>query len=106
MEDFKLFNLDSTELYECISSAKIKLKNTNANYKELYRKLEKIKDKFPNIRGILEDEQYSELTLEESENLLKVINLYRDILEMEQYEIFFLGGKETYNFFKKVDILN
>ncbi len=105
MEDFKLFNLDSTELYECISSAKIKLKNTNANYKELYRKLEKIKDKFPNIRGILEDEQYSELTLEESENLLKVINLYRDILEMEQYEIFFLGGKETYNFFKKVDIL-
>lgn len=105
MEDFELFNLDSTELYECISSAKIKLKNTNANYKELYRKLEKIKDKFPNIRGILEDEQHSELTLEESENLLKVINLYRDILEMEQYEIFFLGGKETYNFFKKIDIL-
>ncbi len=26
MEDFELFNLDSTELYECISSAKKKLK--------------------------------------------------------------------------------
>lgn len=105
MENFELFNLDSTELYECISSAKMKLKNTNVDYKNLYRKVEKIKDKFPNIRGILEDEQHSELTLEESENLLKVINLYRDILEMEQYEIFFLGGKETYNFFKKIDIL-
>ncbi len=87
MEDFELFNLDSTELYECISSAKMKLKNTNANYKELYRKVEKIKDKFPNIRNILEDKQYSELTLEESENLLKIINLYRDILQIEQHEI-------------------
>lgn len=105
MSEFELFSIDSEELYECISNIKKKLKKYDMKYQELYKNIENIKDKFPNLRYILEDEKHIELNLEESQKLVEIINLYRDILLIEEHEIFFLGGKEAYNYFKKMDIL-
>ena len=100
-----LYDLDSIELFECIEHLKLELKKDNLEYKEIFDKIEKIKDQYPVVRGILEDEKIDEISLEESKALLKAVNWYRDLLRIEQYHIFFLGGKETYCYFKKLGII-
>ncbi len=105
MKNEKLYSIDSIELFECIENLKLELKKNNAEYKDLFEKIEKIKDKYSNIRGVLEDEKICEMTLEESKELLKAINLYRDLIRIEQYEIFLLGGGECFEYLKKIDVL-
>lgn len=105
MKNNKLYNMDSIELFECMENLKLELKKNNTEYKELFEKIEKIKDKYPNIRGVLEDEKICEMTLEESKELLKAINLYRELIRIEQYEIFLLGGGECFGYLKKIDVL-
>lgn len=105
MKNNKLYDMDSIELFECMENLKLELKKNNAEYKELFEKIEKIKDKYPNIRGVLEDEKICEMTLEESKELLKAINLYRELIRIEQYEIFLLGSGECFWYLKKIDVL-
>ena len=33
-------------------------------------------------------------------------NLYRDLIKIEQYEMFLFGGREMYNYFKSVRIID
>ena len=82
------------------------LKTNNKEYRDLFTKIERFKNKYPNIRGILEDERITEMTLEESKGLVETINLYRDLLKIEQYEMFLFGGREMYNYFKSVGIID
>lgn len=105
MKKCKLYDLESVELFECMEDIKRELKKHNMEYKELFTKIEKLKEKYPNIRGILEDEEICEMTLEESKALLETINLYRDLFRIEQYEIFLFGGRETYNYLKNLRII-
>lgn len=105
MKKYSLYDMDSIELFECIENLKRDLSSKNSEYKEIQRKIERLKNKYPKIRGILEDEEVYELTLQESKALLDVINLMRDSLRIEQYEIFLLGGRENYEYMKKLKIL-
>lgn len=105
MKNEKLYNIESIELFECMENLKLELRKNNAEYKELFENIEEIKDKYPNIRGVLEDEKICEMTLEESKELLKTINLYRDLSRIEQYEIFLLGGKECFGYLKKIKVV-
>lgn len=105
MKKYSLYDMDSIELFECIENLKRDLSSKNSEYKEIQRKIERLKNKSPKIRGILEDEEVYELTLQESQALLEAINLIRDLLRIEQYEIFLLGGRENYEYMKKLKIL-
>lgn len=105
MKKYSLYDMDSIELFECIENLKRDLSSKNSEYKEIQRKIERLKNKYPKIRGILEDEEVYELTLQESQALLVVINLMRDSLRIEQYEIFLLGSRENYEYMKKLKIL-
>lgn len=105
MKNNKLYDIDSIELSECMENLKLQLRKNNAEYKELFENIEEIKDKYPNIRGGLEDEKICEMTLEESKELLKTINLYRDLSRIEQYEIFLLGGGECFGYLKKIEVV-
>lgn len=100
-----LFDMDSVDLYECINGMKFELQSRNFKYKKLQNQVENMKEKFPKIRDILEDEEPSELTIEESSMLIKIINIYRETLRTEEYEIFFLGGREAYKYFRKMEII-
>lgn len=62
-------------------------------------------DRFPNLQLIFEDDEVFELNKEECKMLQKVIQLGLKIDEIEEYSIFFLCGKETYFYFKKMGIL-
>lgn len=105
MEKNELFDIDSVDLYECINGIKFKLQSRNFEYKKLQNQVENMKERVPKIRDILEDEEPSELTIEESSMLIKVVNLYREILRIEEYEIFFLGGGQAYKYFRKMEII-
>lgn len=105
MKNYTLYNMDSIELTECIGNLKLELKKNNSEYKDLSEKIEKIKDKYQNIRGFFEDEKYSKLSDEEAKSLLELINLYRKLISCEQYEIFLLGGHECYGYLKKIKAL-
>ena len=106
MKKSSLYDMESVELFECMENIKRDLKASNKEYKELFTKIERFKDKYPNIRGILEDERITEMTLEECKVLLETINLYRDLLKIEQYEMFLFGVREMYNYFKSVRIID
>ena len=105
MKKFRLYDINSVELFKCMEDLKRNLYKTNKNYKMIYDKIEKIKCKFPKIRGILEDEEVYELNLKESQALLETINLLRDLLRIEQYEIFLLGGRQNYGYLKLLKII-
>ena len=105
MKKSSLYDMESVELFECMENIKRDLKANNKEYKDLFTKIERFKDKYPNIRGILEDERITEMTLEECKVLLETINLYRELLKIEQYEMFLFGGREMYNYFKSVGII-
>ena len=105
MKKSSLYDMESVELFECMENIKRDLKANNKEYKDLFTKIERFKDKYPNIRGILEDERITEMTLEECKVLLETINLYRDLIKIEQYEMFLFGGREMYNYFKSVGII-
>lgn len=105
MKNYSLYDMESVELFECIEELKRDLYSKNNEYRKVYDKIEKIKCKYPKIRGILEDEQVYKLALVESQALLRVINLMRELLRIEQYEIFLLGSRENYEYMKKLKIL-
>ena len=105
MKMFDLYDVDSVELFECMENAKLDLKKNNDEYKDISRKIEKIKEKYPNIRGILEDEKVTQMSALECSELVNCINLYRDLLRIEQNEIFFLGGRWCFEYLRRIGVV-
>lgn len=63
MKKYNLYDMESIELFEYIEELKRDLYSKNNEYRKIYDKIEKIKCKYSKIRGILEDEQFYELSL-------------------------------------------
>lgn len=105
MKECSLYDFDSSELFECISDTKVTLKNNNMEYRNIFYKIERIKNKYPNIREILEDQKAHKLSFPECEALVKVVDLFYDLLKFEEYEIFLLGGRECCNYFSRMGVL-
>ena len=105
MEDMKLYDIDSGELCELIDSKRIELRNKNEDYKKLKNQVCEIKEKYPNILSLLEDNEVENLNKEECKNLQKLLSLYSRMMDYEDREIFFLGARENYFYFKNLEIL-
>jgi hypothetical protein len=105
MEDLKLYDIDSGELNELIDSKRIELRNKNEDYKKLRKQVCEIKEKYPNILSLLEDNEVENLNNEECKNLQKLLSLYSRMMDYEDREIFFLGARENYFYFKNLEIL-
>ena len=105
MEELKLYDIDSGELNELIDSKRIELRNKNENYKKLRNQVCEIKEKYPNILSLLEDNEVENLNKEECKNLQKLLSLYSRMMDYEDREIFFLGARENYFYFKNLEIL-
>ncbi len=96
MEETMLYDINSSELNELFDSIRMDLKNTNQDYRKLKKQYHDIMDRFPNLQLIFEDDGIFELNKEECKMLQKVIQLGLKINELEEYSIFFLGGREAY----------
>ena len=105
MEGLGLYNIDSAELNELIDSVKVELKNNNADYKKLVNKVSKIKKEYPNLQSLFENDFVKNLNENECRNLQKIFDLYLQISVYEEQQIFFLGGKELYLYFKKMNLI-
>lgn len=105
MEGLELYNIDSAELNELIDSVKVELKNNNADYKKLVNKVSKIKKEYPNLQSLFENDFVKNLNENECKNLQKIFDLYLQISVYEEQKIFFLGGKELYLYFKKMNLI-
>ncbi len=72
----------------------------------LYEQFHKIMNAYPNLQLILEDEETLELNKEECKMLQKLNSLYMQMYDFEEGEIFFLGAREAYYYFKNIGIIN
>lgn len=105
MEELKLYDIDSGELNELIDSKRIELRNKNEDYKKIRNQVCEIKEKYPNILSLLEDNEVENLNKEECKNLQNLLSLYSRMMDYEDREIFFLGARENYFYFKNLEIL-
>ena len=100
-----LYDLRLCDFNELISDVKVALRNKNKEYKKLQEKLENIMDNHPNLQMIMEDDTEFNLTKTDCKMLRKLFELHIEIKAIEEQEIFFLGGREAYYYFKNIGIL-
>lgn len=105
MSNFYIYSIDSMELQEAINDVRFRLEHYNFEYKKLLKQLSKIKDNYPNLRAVLDDEKCIELTVKDYKMLQKIIDLYLEMRRLENREMLFFGAKENYFYFKKLGIL-
>lgn len=105
MDELKLYDIDSGELNELIDSKRIELRNKNDDYKNLRNQVCEIKEKYPNILALLEDNEVENLNTEECKHLQKLFSLYSRMIDYEDREIFFLGARENYYYFKNLELI-
>ena len=105
MEDMKLYAVDSGELSELIDSRRIALRTKCEEYENLRKQVCEIKEKYPNILTLLEDNDVEILNTEECKYLQKLISLYSRMMDYEDREIFFLGARENYFYFKNLELI-
>ena len=105
MEDSWINNIELDEIYNLIEDIKEKLKNNNLKYKKLKENFYKILEEFPNLQLIFEEQMELNLTKTECKMLQKLISIYMQISNIEEKEIFILGGKEMHSYLKELDLI-
>lgn len=105
MEYMKLYDIDSGELSELIDSRRIALITKNSEYANLRKQVCEIKDNYPNILALLEDNYVERLNTEECKYLQKLLSLYSRMTDYEDREVFFLGARENYFYFKNLELI-
>ena len=105
MEETRLYDMDSVELYELIDQTRVELKKNNIEYKKLSEKLHKIMDKYTNLQLFLEDEKLVELNTEECRQLQEVVSIEMQLRNFEERQIFFLGARENYFYLQNLGLI-
>ena len=99
MDEIRLYEM---YLNEAIEERKIDLINSNNNYKKLKKEFDDIMNKYPNLQLILEEDREMILNEDKCKMLQKLVAIYMDICDLEEKEIFLLGGKEMYFYLKDI----
>lgn len=107
MEKIETFYEEYEDMFEeYLEDIRRNLRNNNEEYIKLHKEFHKILDTNENLVWILEgDIEDRNLSNDECFVLSKLVQIYYDMQTIEEKEIFFLGGKEAYFFFKKLGIL-
>ena len=103
MDEIRLYEM---YLNDAIEERKIDLINSNNNYKKLKKEFDNIMNKYPNLQLILEEDREMISNRIECKMLQKLVAIYMDICDLEEKEIFLLGGKEMYFYLKDTGIIN
>ena len=107
MLEIKSFYKEYEDMFEeYLEDVKRILRRKNQKYIKLQEKYHKILDENENLVWILEGQtENRNLSNKECIALAKLVQIYYNMKSIEEKEIFFLGGKEVYYFFKKIGIL-
>lgn len=105
-EELKSFYEYSDDtFYAYLDDVEINLSRMNEEYQMLSSEEELILSKFPKLRNAIELNEYTDLTAEECLNFVKILDLRRDKNLIFEKEIFYVGIKNAYEVFKKIDAL-
>ncbi|MBQ9024382.1 MAG: hypothetical protein IJ105_04095 [Bacilli bacterium] len=108
MEEFdELFFKDYCDesLVEFIADQSIILKNKDNEYSRLLNERKNITENNDNIRKFIESDEIVDLTKEDLQQLYNFLELTTDIEEELEKEIFYIGMREAFYLFKKLDML-
>jgi len=107
MEKIESFYKEYEDIFEeYLENSRRYLKDNNEKYADLKNEYNKILEQNENLTWVLEgDIKDRNLSNEECFLLSKLVQIYYDMQSIEEQEIFFLGGKEAYSFFKRIGIL-
>lgn len=110
MDELKRFTsfYDDCEdaFYEHLDSVKMYLRKTNKKYINIENQIRDILDKNDILHCILEGQTTSTpLSSKECNLLCVIITLLSEKREIEEKEIYFKGGMDTYYYFKKIGII-
>lgn len=105
MEEIRLYDINSIEFSELIDTARVELKRNHSEYKELQNKVKKIMESSQNLQLLFEDDRVMSLNEEECKMLQKLVSLHLQMSEYEDRQIFFLGARENYFYFKNIGII-
>ena len=107
MSEIKSFYKEYEDMFEeYLEDVKKILRWKNQKYIKLQEKYHKLLDENENLVWILEGQtENRNLSNKECIALAKLVQIYYDMQSIEEKEIFFLGGKEAFYFFKKIGIL-
>jgi hypothetical protein len=107
MEKIENFYKEYKEMFEeYLENNRRYLKDNNEKYAELKNEYNKILEQNENLTWILEgDIKDRNLSNEECFSLSKLVQIYYDMQSIEEQEIFFLGGRELYLYFKRINLI-
>lgn len=83
----------------------VALKNKDQIYSKLLDEKEKILDKYPNLRNVIENDNAMQLSEEEITGLIELHNLWFDTKAMEDHAIYLKGIESGYLIFKKIGLI-
>ena len=81
------------------------MKKEIPEYKEIVEQEEKVLDKYPTLRKVMDDREVDELSIKEIGALISILDLFDKKNEMLKSFMFFKGYKEAYYLFNKLGIL-
>ena len=107
MLEIKSFYKEYEDMFEeYLDDVKGFLRKKNQKYIKLQEKYHRILDENENLVWVLEGQNENRnLSNKECKALAELVEIYYDMRSIEEKEIFFLGGKDAYFFFKKIGIL-
>ena len=102
MEEVRLYEM---YLNEAIEERKNDLINRNEDYKNLRETFKEIMNKYPKLQLLFEDDKEIILEKNECKKLQELVKVYMEICDLEEKEIFLLGGKEMYYYLKDTGLI-
>lgn len=99
------YDYPNGNFFEYIDKIILWLEKNDKDYRENCEEEEKLLDKYPRVRKVLDDRKALMLSKDESETIITIIDLRKNRQETLFKKMFFEGSKEAYYYFKKIGVL-
>ena len=93
------------DVREYLETKKREILKNNEEYKEINKKIGKLKEDYPNVTTFIENREVIKLTDKELQVLLDIADLQVDLNLLEMRAVFKQGARETILFLKQMKLL-
>ena len=93
-------------LWSYIENTTYQMGRGTKEYNSILDDIEKLLDKHPNLRKVLEDSTPMELSKSDAKALEDIQVLYQNKRDIDMRNAFFLGGNNLYYYFKQLRLLD
>lgn len=105
MEMNSVFEKGSMCIEEIFDNMKFELGNKDWRYKSMIKNIESTKEEYINLKKVLENDKPESLNMEECAELIKILELQRQMHKIEENVAFLSGFKECFLIFRDCGII-